>query len=111
MKNNYICKGNMIKMNIRKSKMKYKMIPQSEIVMAEKLNIDCLPTIYSLPIPQKIMDLKVQHISTQNCRVTEFVAFVQTFIFETDGIFIDFKKLRKMVIRRLRLELSVKNEN
>ena len=37
MKNNYICTGNMTKMNIRKSKMKYKIIPQSEIVMAEKI--------------------------------------------------------------------------
>ena len=77
-----------------------------KLLWLKKLNIDCLPTIYS--IPQNIMDLKVQHISTQNCRVTEFVAFMQTFIFETDGVFIDFKKLRKMVIRRLRLELSCK---
>jgi len=105
MKNNYICKSKTMEMNIKEAKKKHQIVPKSEIAMAKKQGLsDVIGSVYAIPIPKDVLSLPQSRLTTQNCIINDFAAETQAFIFENDGIFIEFKKLRKMVIRRLRIE-------
>ncbi len=105
MKNNYICKSKTMKVNIKETKMKKAIVPKSEICMAKREGlIDIVGSIYAIPITLELLSLPQSRLTTQNCIINDFAAETQAFIFENDGVFIEFKKLRKMVIRRIRIE-------